>query len=94
MVLTAVVQLACPAGEGILPGATFTVPQFADWFREHFARGVYDGVALLGSHALVDDQGCVKSAETKGECSSIWTVAFSTCMAAALCCADQNQVCR
>ena len=55
------------AGEGILPGATFNVAQFAGWFKKRFARGVYDGVALLGSHALLDDQGCVKSAETSGE---------------------------
>jgi hypothetical protein len=54
-------------GAGILPGATFNVAQFADWFKKRFARGVYDGVALLGSHALLDDQGCVKSAETSGE---------------------------
>jgi hypothetical protein len=55
------------AGAGILPGATFTSQEFVDWFEKHFARGAYDGVALLGSHALLDEQGCVKSAEIAGE---------------------------
>lgn len=60
-------MLLTRTGAGILPGATFNVAQFADWFKKRFARGVYDGIALLGSHALLDDQGCVKSAETSGE---------------------------
>jgi hypothetical protein len=68
------------AGEGILPGATFNVAQFADWFKKRFARGVYDGVALLGSHALLDDQGCVKSAETSGEgLARVWRVPTDVC---------------
>jgi hypothetical protein len=42
-----------------------------DWFEKHFARGAYDGVALLGSHALLDEQGCVKSAEIAGEAGAL-----------------------
>ena len=66
-----------------MPGATFNVAQFADWFKKRFARGVYDGVALLGSHALLDDQGCVKSAETSGEgLTRVWRVPTDACCTA------------
>lgn len=49
------------AGAGLLPGATDTVEQFAAWFNARFQRGVYDGVALLGSHTLLDNQQCVQN---------------------------------
>jgi hypothetical protein len=83
-------QRLCRTGAGILPGATFTSQQFVDWFEAHFARGAYDGVALLGSHALLDEQACVRSADVAGgcrahRCHTTWQTLHCAALGAACC---------
>lgn len=48
-------------GANILPGPTFTTQMTVDWANKHFARGIYDMIACLGSHAILDNKGCVMS---------------------------------
>ena len=55
------------AGVGILPAATLTTQGAADWANQHLARGIYDLLALLGSHSLLDNKQCVKNNDTSGD---------------------------
>ena len=54
------------AGAGILPAATLTTQGAAEWANKHLARGIYDLLALLGSHATLDNKHCVKNNDTSG----------------------------
>lgn len=49
---------------GILPPADLKPEGFAAYFKPRFNRGMYDAVALMGSHTVLDNQGCVEAKNT------------------------------